>query len=409
MSYVDIDGSMYLRNRSYELAPMAVSPYVTREELADAKKELVDLRRKRFELLEEIEREKRDRDERISADELQMLMFPVENVDRRIKELTYLISNARIVEKTSEIQQEEIQEALIDEGIIAAEQTDNPVDDTVTATTDRIPEAMFFVKDGIKAEAKPGNRTPFFAFVDGEYMGFNRLLLNGWMLVDDVDRKIDDIAEAWDISKALSGKERADFIQFAKDKYPNAFSPWTAEENEKVIDLYSNQEKTIAEISEILGRTKNGVSQQIKRLLGIDRLPYRKKQKDLDEYSLNPISITTVNPSEIPDEQMPEYLDTIEQLEEWFKYVRDYAKQQAIENGVYYDGYEIKTSIKNKFTDPKIVMDTIREKFPDLFSSCVQLKTISSIKKTLGEENYNASIAELVEQKEEKSLVKSNR
>lgn len=405
--YVDIDGSMYSRNRSYELAPMAISPYVTREELADAKKELADLRRKKVELLEEIEQEKKERDERISADELQMIMLPVENVDRRIKELTNLISNARIVEKSSKIQPEEIQEVLIDEGIVTVEQMENPEGDAETCVAERIPEAMFFVKDGAKVEARPGNRTPFYAFVDGEYIGFNRLILNGWMLVDDTERNIEDITEAWDISKEMSGKERTTFIQSAKDKYPNAFSPWTAEENVKVVDLYQNQEKTIAEISEILGRTKNGVSLQIKRLLGLERLPYRKKQKDLDEYSLNPISITSINPSEIPDGQMPEYLDMIAQMEEWFKYVKDYANQQAVENGVYYEGYEVQTTVKNSFSDTKKVMDTIREKFPDLFSSCVQLKTISSIKKTLGEENYNASIAELVEQKEQKSLVKS--
>lgn len=405
--YVDIDGSMYSRNRSYELAPMAISPYVTREELADAKKELADLRRKKVELLEEIEQEKKERDERISADELQMIMLPVENVDRRIKELTNLISNARIVEKSSKIQPEEIQEVLIDEGIVTVEQMENPEGDAETCVAERIPEAMFFVKDGVKVEARPGNRTPFYAFVDGEYIGFNRLILNGWMLVDDTERNIEDITEAWDISKEMSGKERTTFIQSAKDKYPNAFSPWTAEENVKVVDLYQNQEKTIAEISEILGRTKNGVSLQIKRLLGLERLPYRKKQKDLDEYSLNPISITSINPSEIPDGQMPEYLDLIAQMEEWFKYVKKFANQQAVENGVYYEGYEVQTTVKNSFSDTKKVMDTIREKFPDLFSSCVQLKPISSIKKTLGEENYNASIAGLVEQKEQKSLVKS--
>lgn len=405
--YLDIDGSMYSRNRSYELAPMAISPYVTREELADAKKELADLRRKKVELLEEIEQEKKERDERISADELQMIMLPVENFDRRIKELTNLISKARIVEKSSKTQQEEIQEALIDEGIVTAEQMENPEGDTETGVIERIPEAMFFFKDGVKVEAKPGNRTPFFAFVDGEYMGLNRLILNGWMLVDDTERHIEDINEAWDISKEMSGKERANFIQSAKDKYPNAFSPWTEEENAKVIDLYQNQEKTIAEISEILGRTKNGISLQIKNLLGLERLPYRQKRKDLDEYSQSPISITSISPAEIPDEQMPDYLDLIAKMEEWFKYVKDYASQQAVENGVYYEGYEVQSTVKNSFSDTKKVMDIIREKFPDLFSSCVQLKTISSIKKTLGEENYNASIAEFVEQKEQKSLVKS--
>lgn len=403
MSYVDIDGSMYSRNRSYELAPQQMSLYVTREELEDAKKELTDFRRKRIELLEEISREKKERDERISAEELQIIMFPVENVDRRIKELAYLISNAKIVEKASTIQQEEIQEALIDA-------LDGMQDQTVveaSTSSERIPESLFFVKEGAKVDAKPGNRTPFYALVDGEYMGYNRLILNGWVLIDDAERQIDEISEAWDISKAISGKERADYIQSAKNKYPNAFAPWTEEENKKLIDLYSNQKKTLAEISDILGRTRNGVSLQIKRLLGLEKLPYRKKQIDLNEYSLNPITITSINPSEISDEQMPGYLDMIEQMEEWFKHVKDYAEQQAVENGVYYEGYEIKTTFKNICPDPKKIMETIQKHFPELYSSCVQLKTVSAIKKVLGEENFNASIAELVVQKEQKSLVKS--
>ncbi len=398
--YLDRDGWMYSRNRSYELAMMPVSLCVTREELADAKKELDVLRRRKSELLSEIEREKKERDERISADELQMIMFPVENVDRRIKELSHLICNARIV-------QEEPQETLIEEGLVSADQSDNTVENIEADFDARIPEVMFFVRDKVKVEAKPGNYTPFYASVNGEYMGFNRLILNGWVLVDDVNRHIEDISEAWKISKVMSRKAISKFIQSAKNKYPNAYSPWTAEENEKVVDLYRDQEKSIEEISEMLGRTKNGVSLQIKRLLGVDRLPNRKKQRSLDEYSLSPISITSINPSEIPDEKMPDYLDLIEQMEEWFKHVKDYANYQAIENGVYYKGYEIQTTLKNSFSDTKKVMDVIQEKFPNLFCSCVQLKTISSIRKTLGEENYNASIAELVEQKEQLSLKKS--
>ena len=403
MSYVDIDGSMYSRNRSYELAPQQMFLYVTREELEDAKKELTDLRRKRSELIEEINREKKDSDERISADELQIIMFPVEIVDRRIKDLTYLISNAKIVEKASAINQEEIQEALID----ALDELPEQAATDASTTSEQIPASLFFVKDDTKVEAKIGDRTPFYALVDGEYMGYNRLLLNGWLLIDDSERRIGDISEAWDISKALSNKERASFIQAAKEKYPNAFCPWTESENAKLLDLYTNQLKNISEISEILGRTKNGVSLQIKRLLGLERLPYRKKQKDLAEYSSNPISLTTINPSEISDEQMPEYLDKIEQMEEWFQTVKNYAEQQAVDNGIYYEGYEIKTTYKNTYRDSKKIIETIRTQFPNLFSSCIQLKTVSALKKALGEDNYNSSIAELVERKEQKSLVKS--
>ncbi len=371
MIYNDIDARMYSRNRSYVLTPMAVSPYVTREELEDAKNELRDLSKKRIELLEGIERDKKERDERISPEELQMLMFPVENVVRRIQELTYLIGHAQIVEKPSIIQKEEIQEALIDQGIITAEQTESPAGSTDSSSTEQIYEDMFFVKDGVKVEAKPGNRTPFYSFVDGEYVGFNRLILNGWVLVDNTGRQIEDIDEAWDISKVLYGKEIANSVQSTKEKYPNAFSPWTEAENERVIDLYSNQYKTLSEVAEILGRTKNGVSLQIKKLLGIDRLPYRKKQKNLDEYSLSPISITSINPSEIPDGQMPEYLDLIDQMEEWFKYVKKYAIQQAVENGVLYNGYEVHTSVKNTIAEPQKVIDAIREMFPEQYIHCI--------------------------------------
>ena len=391
MSYVDIDGQMYFRSRSYELVPQQMSLYVSREELEDAKKELIDLRRKKVELLNIIEEEKRERDERITAEELQAIMLPVEIVDRRIKELSYLISNARIVEKSFGVQQEEI-ETLVED--------DTPI-------VERIPDGLFFIKDGVKVEAKPGNRTPFFAFVDGEYIGFNRLLLNGWMLVDDSGRRIETISEAWDISKKVYLRERTSYIQATKDKYPKAYAPWTADENEQLIELYSIQGKTIAEISENLGRTKRGVSMQIKRLLGIKRLPHRKKQKDLEEYSLNPISMTTINPSEIPDEQMPDYLDLIEQMEEWFKYVKSYAENQAVENGVVYEGYEVKTAYKSSFSDPQVIIETIREKYPDLFRSCVQLKSVSAIKKTLGEERFNSLIAEYVVTKEARTLVKS--
>lgn len=402
MSYVDIDGSMYSRNRSYELAPQQMSLYVSREELEDAKKELLDLRKQKIKLLEEIEKDKKERDERISADELQLIMLPVDIINRRINELTCLISNAQIVEKSSRIRQEEIQEALID-NLGISEQTD----ESIQTTTKGVPEDVYFVKEGEEVDAKPGNRTPFYAFVDGEYMGFNRLILNGWILIDSSGRQIDDISEAWEISKVLSRKERANYIESAKERYPNAFTPWTDDENATLLDLYSNQGKTISEISDILRRTKNGISLQIKRLLELDRLPFRRRQKDLDEYSLNPISITSINPSEIPDEQMPEYLNTIEQMEEWFKHVKRYAEEQAVEYGVCYNGYEIKVTYKNTCPDPKKIMETIQSRFPDLYSSCVQLKTISAIKNTLGEENFNSSIADLVVQEEQKKLVKS--
>ena len=103
---------------------------------------------------------------------------------------------------------------------------------------------------------------------------------------------------------------------------------------------------------------------------------------------------------------MPDYLDKIEKMEGWFQSVKKYAEQQAVENGIYYDGYEIKTTYKNTYRDSKKIIEIIQAQFPNLFSSCIQLKTVSVLKKALGEDNYNSSIAEHVEKKEQKSLVK---
>jgi len=404
MSYLSYLGALHSRTKSYEHEIQQLSTFITREELEDAKKELSSLYKRRIEELEKIEKEKNERDEWISATELQELMFPVDDLNRRIEELRYLITNAQIVESSSRIRIEDIPEDLIDDSYI--EQV--AVSDDNIASSD-LPQKVYFLKDGVKVEAKPGNHTPFYALVNNEYIGYNRLLLDGWVMVDDFERRIEDISKAWEIRNKQLEQERANYIQSAKAKYPNAYSPWTEEENKKLIDLRSNDGKTVDELSEILGRTPNGISYQLRRLLGVDKLPYTKKKQDLKEYSQNPISITSINPADIPDEQMPGYLDMIEKMEKWFKVVKDYAMQQAIENGVYYEGYEVKPKNSYSFLDTKKVMETIRTQFPDLFDDCVQLKPVSYIMKKLGEENYNASVAPYVEQSERNSLVKSTK
>lgn len=408
MGFIDIDGRMYSRNGSYELAMQPVSTYVSREEFEDAKKELSYLRRKRIELVEDFEKEKKEREERISDEELQMMLFPVNNIDRRIKELSYLINNARIVEKSSRVDQEEILEGLEVENVIPAEQNKEPEKDIETSSIEETtPTALFFVKGESKVEANIGDRTPFYAKVENEFVGYNRLLLDGWTLVDESGKTIGEISKAWEIRNKMLEGERAAQIQSAKEKYPNAYMPWTDGENGRLLDLYSNQNKTVAELSEIFGRTRNGISRQLRKLLGVERLPIRRRTVDLDQYSLNPISITSINPELISDNKMPDYLNLIEQMEKWFKSVKEYAAQQAVENGVCYDGYEVKTTYKTSFTDTRRAMETISERFPELFNSCVQLKSSSYVKKILGEENYNSAVAEFVEQKEQNTLVKA--
>lgn len=406
MGFIDIDGRMYSRNGSYELAMQPVSTYVSREEFEDAKKELSYLRRKRIELVEVFEKEKKEREERISDEELQMMLFPVNNIDRRIKELSYLINNARIVEKSSRVEQEEILEDLYEENTIPAAQSEVSKKNKETSSTEETtPSELFFVKGASKIGANIGDYTPFYAKVEKEFVGYNRLLLEGWTLVDESGKPIGEISKAWEIRNKMLERETSTRIQSAKEKYPNAYAPWTEEENGRLIDLYSNQNKTIVQISEILGRTRNGISLQLRKLLNVGKLPVRRNEGP-NQYSLDPISITSINPESISDEQMPEYLKKIEQMEKWFKVVKEYATQQAVENGVCYDGYIIKTTNKVSFTDTKSAMEIIKKNFPNLFNSCVQLKNCNFVKKILKEENFNTCLAEVVEQTEQHTLVK---
>lgn len=404
MSYSHIDGRVSFRNLSYEHTMQPMSIYITREELEDAKKELVDLRRRKAEVLDAIEKDKRERDERVSAEELQSMMLPVDILNRRINELTYQIKNAKIIEKTTAIQQEEIEDILdLQENAIE----DAPRLDRETVSSNVVPKQLYFSKDGIKVEARPGNRTPFYALINGEYIGYNRLLMNGWKMMDDAETVIDYDVEAWSLNRAIREKEIESYIDATKRIHPHAFNRWTNHENDVLLNLYSEQGKTVEDISHELGRTKNGISLQLKKLLGIKRLPYRKKQKDYVDQSLDPITISFIDPSEITDDQMPEYLNKIGQLEGWIKRVKEHATKQAVENGVYYEGYEIKTTIRSTYIDPQKAIETIREQFPNLLNSCIQMKSVSTVKKILGEEKFNSTLSEFIKQQEKQTLIRS--
>ena len=385
------------------MQPMSL--YITREELEDAKKELVELRRRKAETVESIEKEKRDRDERVSAEELQSMMLPVDILNRRINELTYQIKNAKIIEQSSAVQQEELEEVFENEEIVKVEQSSTIGE---TEPSEVIPERVYFSKDGIMVEALPGNRTPFYAFIDGEYIGYNRLLMNGWQMIDATESVIEDETEAWKINRAFKEKERETYIEATKRIHPHAFGRWTEKENEELLNLYSEQGKTIEEISQELGRTKNGVSIQLKKLLGIKSQPYRRISSEFcGEDTSVLITISTIDPSEITDDQMPDYLNKIGLLEGWIKRVKEFATKQVIENGVSYKGYEIKTTEMCTYTDSGKAIETIREQFPELLDSCIQMKAVSAVKKVMGEERFISTLSGLIKWQEKQALVKS--
>lgn len=402
MSYTHIDGRVSFRNLSYEHTMQPMSLYITREELEDAKKELFELRRRKAETIEAIEKEKRERDERVSAEELQSMMLPVDILNRRINELSYQIKNAKIIEKTSEVQQEEIDDVFEENETVIAEQPSNVGGSEAPKA---VPRHIVFVKDGIMVDALPGNgnRTPFYALVGGEYIGYNRMLLNGWQMIDDNENVIEDDTEAWRINRAIQEKEIENYIEVTKKIHPHAFGRWTDEENETLLNLYSDQGKSIEEISQERGRTKNGIFFQLRKLLGVKRLPNRKKQIDFSKNRLEPITVSFIDPSEISDDEMPNYLNKIWQLEGWIKRVKEYATKQVTENGVFYEGYELKTTVRSTYVDSSKAIETIRERFPDLLDSCIQLKAVSAVKKIMGEESFNSTLSGLIRQQQKHS------
>ena len=404
MSYSHIDGKVFFRNLSYEHTMQPMSIYITREELEDAKKELVDLRRRKAEVVESIEKEKRERDERVSAEELQSMMLPVDILNRRINELTYQIKNAKIIEKTSAVQQEEIEDVFEESEIVNVEQ---PTVAGEMEDSEVVPGHIFFTKEGVKVEARPGNRTPFYAHIDGEYVGYNRLLLNGWQMIDENGAVIEDDTEAWRINRTHKEKEVENYIEATKRIHPHAFGRWTDKENATLLDLYSDQGKTVEEISQELGRTKNGISIQLRKLLGVKRLPYRKKQVDYGEYRLDPITVSFNDPSEISDKEMPDYLNKIWRLEKWIKRVKEYATKQVVENGVFYEGYEVKTTTRCTFVDAGKAIEAIRAQFPEFLDSCLQMKAVSIVKTILGEDRFNSTLSGYIKQQERHSLVRS--
>lgn len=245
------------RALSYKLVRQQLPLDITETEFEDAKKERLELIKQRSEALEDIEREKKETDERLSAADLQFLMAPVEILDKRIDELTSLIANARIVKKTEP-------------------STPEPAAITVDTSSHEeydIPTMLFFVKDGKKIEAKPGNYAPFYAIVDGEYIGYNRMILSGWTLVDDENVEINEQEKLQALNKVLLKKERERILAITKQRHPNAYAPWTDEENQKLLDMYTKQNKGIVEIASLLQRTNNGIALQLKKLLNLKEKP----------------------------------------------------------------------------------------------------------------------------------------
>jgi len=58
---------------------------------------------------------------------------------------------------------------------------------------------------------------------------------------------------------------REAIIETAREKYPNAFSPWTKTEDKTLTDLYV-KEVAIIEIAQQLGRNENAIKARIEKL-----------------------------------------------------------------------------------------------------------------------------------------------
>ena len=66
--------------------------------------------------------------------------------------------------------------------------------------------------------------------------------------------------------KRQNPKIDAPFIQEVRKTHKQAYEPWTADADEKLVLLF-RQGKTVKELSEIFGRTQGGIRSRINKLL----------------------------------------------------------------------------------------------------------------------------------------------
>jgi hypothetical protein len=64
-----------------------------------------------------------------------------------------------------------------------------------------------FERDGEEIEAYPGDRSPFFAKIDGRYVGMKEMLAGDWTLINSAGAEL-DIDQAWQVNKLI--KEHQD-------------------------------------------------------------------------------------------------------------------------------------------------------------------------------------------------------
>lgn len=181
--------------------------------------------------------------------------------------------------------------------------------------------------------------------------------------------------------------------------YPAAFKRWTNDQKlqlEEMYQLYLEGNMTIKQIATELGRSERSVLMQLV-----------KQVKKMSNYNIESIGLTTVNPSDIPDEQLGDYLNKIEVLEKWIKDVKKYALEQTLENGIYIDGYEIKTTTHNSFDDGTNALNFIKEKFPQYYDRCVQIKGYDYILNHIKDEEFMEALADYTTPKERNKLIKS--
>ena len=68
---------------------------------------------------------------------------------------------------------------------------------------------------------------------------------------------------------------------------------------------------------------------------------------------------------------------------------------------------DTKTTVRSTYVDSSKAIETIRERFPDLLDSCIQLKAVSAVKKIMGEESFNSTLSGLIRQQQKHTLVRS--
>ena len=86
---------------------------------------------------------------------------------------------------------------------------------------------------------------------------------------ENQERVIKDLMEIFGIKDSCSNTDHPSYMEQQKAVYPNAYEPWTENDDTKLVTLYK-EGKSVNELTNIFLRNSGAIKARLLKLLGID-------------------------------------------------------------------------------------------------------------------------------------------